>query len=406
MIDPSVRSDFTILRSSPELVFLDSVSTTLVPSVVSQATHIFLEEIVVSSRRGAYSLAVRGNEVVEATRKEMAEHIRCSPREISFQSTISQALLSILFGDGWQRGRDAEIVIVENVPNDVLGPVLAVSQSRGIPVRSIPFHGDYTDVVDRLQSVVGNRTSMVIASIVPMGFGVLAPTQDIARIVHEHNSLFLAEAVGDIGLSVFSSTSEGSKPDIVLTSANTVFFAPPGLVVQWSNARTTGNLRPALIGSSSIADIEGRSINLANQPDRFETGILNVPAIAGLREGVRYAERFGRERIHQHIIKLASEIERGLREIDSVRVYGPGGQERTLVGFNLDDRFGVGCHDVALFLEQAGIAVRSGLLCAHSLIRALARDGVVQVSPHVYNSREDISRFLEVVAEIGSALAV
>ena len=62
------------------------------------------------------------------------------------------------------------------------------------------------------------------------------------------------------------------------------------------------------------------------------------------------------------------------------------------------------CHDIALFLDESNIAVRSGVLCAHSLIQSISDDGIIQASIHAYNSLEDIDRLADTIAVIAAEL--
>ncbi len=52
------------------------------------------------------------------------------------------------------------------------------------------------------------------------------------------------------------------------------------------------------------------------------------------------------------------------------------------------------CHEVALFLDDSNIAVRSGLVCAHPLVKPMSDEGIIQASLHAYNSIADIDRFV------------
>ncbi|MHA2015117.1 MAG: aminotransferase class V-fold PLP-dependent enzyme, partial [Candidatus Thorarchaeota archaeon] len=78
-----IRGDFNILRTQPNLVYLDAASTALVPTRVIDAMARFLNEVAVSSRRGAYSLATRGAELVELTRKRVAKLTSTEPSMVS-----------------------------------------------------------------------------------------------------------------------------------------------------------------------------------------------------------------------------------------------------------------------------------------------------------------------------------
>ena len=75
----------------------------------------------------------------------------------------------------------------------------------------------------------------------------------------------------------------------------------------------------------------------------------------------------------------------------------------TIFGFNLGDD-NLSCHDVALFLDQFNIAIRSGLLCAHPLIRPVAPEGMLQISLHIYNSLDDCNRLVDSLHTISNEM--
>ena len=93
-----------------------------------------------------------------------------------------------------------------------------------------------------------------------------------------------------------------------------------------------------------------------------------------------------------------------LKEVDSLIIYGDPDENNTVFGFNLNPEDGISCHDVALFLDESNIAVRSGVLCAHPLVQAISDDGIIQASIHAYNSIEDINRLANTIAVIAAEL--
>ena len=101
-----------------------------------------------------------------------------------------------------------------------------------------------------------------------------------------------------------------------------------------------------------------------------------------------------------HLTELSNYMLKRLDEIDGLTLYGKPNSETTIFGFNLGDSSEIGCHDIALFLDESSIAVRSGLVCAHPLIQSIAHDGLIQASLHVYNSIDDIDRLATTLTTI------
>ncbi|MHA2046031.1 MAG: aminotransferase class V-fold PLP-dependent enzyme [Candidatus Thorarchaeota archaeon] len=96
-----IKQDFGIFEQHPDLVYLDSASTTLVPKSAVDATSNFLNSIVVSTRRGAHRLAVRGGAVVEEVRGTLSRFLDTDKSQISFQKSIPSAVGSLIYGYDW-----------------------------------------------------------------------------------------------------------------------------------------------------------------------------------------------------------------------------------------------------------------------------------------------------------------
>jgi len=68
-----------------------------------------------------------------------------------------------------------------------------------------------------------------------------------------------------------------------------------------------------------------------------------------------------------------------------------------IVPFGVD---GLSSHDIALFLDNYGIMVRSGFHCAQPLHEIFKLSSSARASFYVYNTLEEIDRFTEVLKEI------
>jgi cysteine desulfurase/selenocysteine lyase len=181
-------------------------------------------------------------------------------------------------------------------------------------------------------------------------------------------------------------------------------MGPPGLAIQWIDKSIGETHKPGILGGSSVTNVKDGLFEVAIQPDKFESGYLNVPAIAGLDTSLEYLTKLHSQGLIKHINKLSKYLLQRLAEIDSLIIYGEPNENSTIFGFNLNPEDGINCHDVALFLDESNIAVRSGVLCAHSLIQSISDDGIIQASIHAYNSLEDIDCLADTIAVIATEL--
>ncbi len=135
----------------------------------------------------------------------------------------------------------------------------------------------------------------------------------------------------------------------------------------------------------------------ADGPERYESGTLNLPGIAGLSAGAGFVLR-ELEAINRHERALTDHLLRGLLSMQGVQVYGPLDAKKRagLVSFNVND-FASGT--VADALDGMGFAVRGGLHCApgaHTLMGTLDR-GAVRASVGHANTHDEIDGFLSAV---------
>ncbi|CAN0308748.1 unnamed protein product, partial [Ascophyllum nodosum] len=87
-------------------------------------------------------------------------------------------------------------------------------------------------------------------------------------------------------------------------------------------------------------------------------------------------------------------------EIEGLELYGPppnaaGDNRNPLVAFNSRD---VHAHDLSFFLDQArheGVAIRAGHHCTQALHRQLGAAGSLRASLYLYNTKDDVDRFVE-----------
>ena len=397
-----IKHDFGVYDNIPDLAYFDSASTTLVPRQAVAATSNFLDSVVASARRGAHRLAVKGGAIVEDTRKSLATFLETDKFQLSFQKSIPTTVASFVYGFDWKTNKKNKILIGQGEENSILVTLLQSAKILGLETQIIPTDKKGNLLIDELEKMVDDNTGLVAVSHVSPGPGVRNPIQTVAKIVHQSNALLLTDATRSAGLTNEKLTTLGS--DILVLSANIGLMGPPGLAIQWIDKSLGETHRPGILGGSSVTNVENGLFETALQPDKFESGYLNVPAIAGLEASLEYLTNLQSQGLTKHINKLSKYFVQRLTEIDSLILYGEPDKNSTIFGFNLNPEDGINCHDVSLFLDESNIAVRSGVLCAHPLIQSMSDDGMIQASIHAYNSLEDIDRLADTINVITTEL--
>jgi selenocysteine lyase/cysteine desulfurase len=397
-----IKSDFGIYDENPTFTYLDSASTTLVPKSSVNTTTLFLNSVVTSTRRGAHKLAVRGSNIVEATRRTLSQFLKTEHASISFQKSIPSAVASFVYGYDWKKSKKNKVIISKSEENSVFVSVLRAAEILHLDVEIAPIEKDGSVSLSLLESLVDDKTGIVAVGHVIPGIGTRNTISEIVEIVHSHDAFLLTDTTRSMGLVEDSPVHLGS--DILVFSANIGLMGSPGLAIQWINPVIERNHIPGILGGSSVSDVQGKKYETAFQPDKFESGYLNVPAIAGLETSIKYLIDLRSKGMISHLTNLSNYMWKRLNEIDGLTLYGTHSDKTTIFGFNLGDTSEIGCHDVALFLDESNIAVRSGFVCAHSLIQSIANNGLIQVSIHAYNTITDIDHLATTLTTISEQL--
>lgn len=396
-----VKSDFEILKNS-DIVYFDSASTTLVPKIAVETTANFLNTVVASARRGAHKLAIQGGSIVKDVRENLATFLEGDPSSFSFQKSIPSAVASLVYGFDWKQKKKEKIIISQNEDNSVYISLLRAAEILNLDVEIIPLEDDGTISLEFLERSVNDKTGIVAIGHTLPGIGTKNPISKAADIIQKHDALLLTDATRSVGLSQNSPINLGA--DILVFSANIGLMAPPGLAIQWISPELGKNHVPGILGGTSVSIIEGTTFETAFQPHKFEAGYINIPAIAGLGSSITYLSGLHEKGLISHITNLSRYMKKRLLEVPNLTLYGNPDDTNTIFGFNLGESSDIGSHDIALFLDESNIAVRSGYVCAHPIIQSITDDGLVQVSMHAYNTTDDIDRLADTLVTISEQL--
>ncbi|MHA1958843.1 MAG: aminotransferase class V-fold PLP-dependent enzyme [Candidatus Thorarchaeota archaeon] len=397
-----IKSDFGIYDSIPNLAYLDSASTALVPKTVIDAVVRFLSLTVASARRGAHRFAIAGNQIVEDTRTSLSNYLTTDSTQISFQKSVASTIASIAFGFDWRSNKRNKIVIAESEEHSILVALLRVAEILRLEVDTIPLDSTLMLDIESATDKIDTNTGIVAVGHVTVGTGNTNPVKDIAEIVHDSGALLLTDATRSVGITNQNPVELGA--DIVVFSGNIGLLAPPGLAIQWIDKQVGENISPGILGGSTVTNVEAQTFETAFQPDKYEPDVLNVPSIAGLQVSLDYIRQLESRKLQTHMKNLSKQMTSRLSEIDNLIIYGSPQQSRTIFGFNVGEQNGINCHDIALFLDEMDIAVRSGLLCAHPLVKSISEEGIIQVSLHAYNTSTDIHRLSDALETITTDL--
>jgi cysteine desulfurase/selenocysteine lyase len=146
-----------------------------------------------------------------------------------------------------------------------------------------------------------------------------------------------------------------------------------------------------------VQSVKLESASYAELPWRFEAGTANVEGAVGLAAALDFLDGLGRDAVEAHEAELLERARGKLAEVPRMRLLGPEGECASLLAFDAE---GVHPHDLATVLDQEGVAIRAGHLCAQPALRALGLAAAARASFGVFNSASDVDAL---AAAVGAA---
>ena len=375
----NVRSEFPALAQSVHgkpLVYLDSAATSQKPRAVIDAISRFYERDNANVHRGVHALAERATAQLEDARS-IAQHFinAARPDEIVFLRGVTEAVN--LVANSFLSERD-EIVVTALEHHSNLVPW----QRLGVKVRvaGVDERGDLR--FDELEKLIGPRTRLVAAAHVSNALGTINPVARIVELAHSRGVPVLldgAQAAPHLAVDV-----QRLDCDFYAFSSHKM-YGPMGIGVLYGKAALLDAMQPWQSGGEMVQTVSFDSATYQKRPYKFEAGTPDVAAAVGLKAAIEWLSgKKGLLEYEQSLLQYGLGL---LREIPGVRLLGAPRERIGVISFTLE---GVHPHDVGTILDQEGIAVRTGHLCAQPLLKRLGETAVVRASLAAYSRREDL----------------
>lgn len=400
MIDQErIRSDFPILRTN--IIYLDSAATSLTPEPVVEKMLEFYHEYRANVVRGVHKLSQRASEEYNAARSKVASFLNAeSDEEVVMTRNTTEGINIVANGLGWRRGDKIVTTLIEHHSNYI--PWLRMRERCGVDVEVVRPNREGLFDPDDFEGVIDDKTRLVAMVHVSNVLGVITPVEEVAKIAHEHGALVLIDGAQSVPHMRVDVQKIGC--DFLAFSGHKM-CAPTGSGALYIRRELLDEVEPTYIGGGTIEDVGLDHYKLAASPRRYEAGTPAIAEAIGLGAATDYLRRIGMENVEAHDRGLIKMMYNRLMEILKVEVYGPDPRHKVgVMSFNVGD---LNPHDVALSLDvSSNIMVRSGFHCAIPLMRELLHrpKGTVRASTYIYNTEEEVEKFLSAVAEISAPL--
>ena len=375
------------------MIYLDNAATTFPkPQEVYDEVLNCMKTYAANPGRGSHDMSLAASTKIIECRHEFSTLFKI-PNFFNLIFTCNATEgLNIAIKGLLKRGEHVISTVIEH--NSVLRPLNSLTK-HGVQISLVGVdEKGYLNIED-LKKEIRKNTKAIIINHASNVLGTIQRIREIGQIAKDNGIVFIVDASQSAG--TISIDVDRDNIDILAFPGHKGLLGPQGTgglyirdgikLEEFKNGGT---------GSNSSSMLQPDFL-----PDKFESGTLNTPGIAGLCEGVKFIRRVGRRNIQKHEESLAEYLLKELKSLPYVKIYGSDTIENrcAVISINIE---GFDSSEVGCLLNSKGIAVRTGYHCApliHGII-GTSKCGTVRISPGYFNTYEDVEAVVKAIQDI------
>ena len=385
----AIRTQFPILSrkvKGKDLVYLDNAATAQKPLAVIDALVHYYSHYNANIHRGLHTLADEATTAYEASRTAVKDFVGASsPDEIIFTkgTTDSINLVAHSWGKSFlQEGDEIIITSLEHHANIV--PWQMIAAEKKAILRVIPIDDNGILDMEAFKAMLGPKTKFVSVIHVSNALGIINPVEEIIRLAHAQHAVVLVDgAQSSVHLDIDVQTL---GCDFYVFSGHKI-YGPTGVGVLYGRRDLLESMPPYQGGGEMIKEVRFEYTTYNELPFKFEAGTPNIADVIALKAGIDFINSIGKPAIRKHEEMLLEYATAQLKDISGLRIIGDVKNKVSVISFIID---GVHPQDLAILLDNQGVAVRTGHHCTQPLMHRLGIVGTTRASFAAYNTLEEI----------------
>ncbi|QJC38260.1 SufS family cysteine desulfurase [Enterobacteriaceae endosymbiont of Donacia marginata] len=402
-----IRKQFPILLNKingKNFVYLDNAATVHKPKKVISALNNFYKNEYSSVNRGIYSLSVKATNKMENIRYKISKFINAKyTEEIIFTKSTTESIN--LIANTWGLNNILSynnIIISEMEHHSNIIPWKILSEKIGFNIRIIPLNKNGDLELNKINNLIDKNTCLISITYISNILGTINPIDNIIKLAKKKKIITLidgAQAIANKKIDV-----QDLNCDFFVFSGHKI-FGPTGIGILYGKKKILESMPPWQGGGGMIMDIYKNKFIWEKIPWKFEAGSPNIAGIIGLGMAISWFMSFNIKDIINHNRFLTKYTLEKLNNISNIKIFGKKKFNKNRVGiisFNLGKHHS---YDVGSFLDQYGIAIRTGHHCSIPVMKYFNVQSMCRISFSIYNNTNDINFFIEKLIYINNLLS-
>ena len=372
---------------------LNNAGAALMPQPVLEAAQKYLT---LEAEIGGYEAAEMEAEAIEAVYEELATLVGSKPSNLALVENATAAFAQALSAIPWQAGD----VLLTSRNDYVSNQLMFLSLEKRLGVRVVhapdrPEGGIDPQAAEELLD--RHHPRLVAVTWIPTNSGLVQPVDVLGAQCRSRDILYLVDACQAVGQAPIDTEALGC--DFLSATGRKYLRAPRGTGFLYVSDRALeAGLEPLFIdlkGAEWTAPKEYRPIPSAR---RFENWEFPYALVLGLGAAAAYANRLGLETLQREARARSAALREGLAHFPQLRVLDQGTELAAMVTFTTEVIEPKALHQT--LLERR---INTSLSWRNYATLDFVDKGVdwaLRVSPHYYNSPEEITLFLDALTQI------
>ncbi|MCE5317507.1 MAG: cysteine desulfurase [Parachlamydia sp.] len=387
------RADFPMLKSTMHgkpLIYFDSAATSQKPQCVIDKLTSCYRDHYGTVHRAVYELSVRSTHDYQEARQKIQAFIHAEQsHEVIFTrgTTESINMVAYSFGKAFVKPGD-EVVISEIEHHSNIVPWQILCEDRGAILRIIPANERGELDLEAYRKLLNDKTKIVAVNHVSNALGTLNPIKEIIAIAHQAGARVLVDAAQSaphMPLNV-----QDLDADFLVFSGHKI-YGPTGIGILYGKEALLEAMPPYQGGGDMIDTVTFSKTTYNALPLKFEAGTPMFAEAIALGTAIDYVSSIGMEAIQAWEHDLLTYATEKMNEIPGLHIIGTAKEKGAIISFVVE-----GTHqlDLGTLLDLQGVAVRTGHHCAQPAMHHFAITGTARASFALYNTKEEIDRFI------------
>lgn len=379
-----------------EKIYFDNGSTSFPKAPgVGDAIRDIIEHGAYNINRGGYEGAYEVADMVLTTREQLCRLFHFSEsRNVVFTPSITYSLNYVIKG----LLKPGDHVIVSSMEHNGMMRPLVQMAHQGVSFDAAQADRDGVLDPQKVEDLIRPNTRAVMMLHASNLCGTMLPIQQVGEICARHGLIFVVDTAQTAG--VFPIDMEKMHIDALCFTGHKGLRGPQGVGGMLLRDELCSQMTPLISGGTgSRSDSEEVPDFM---PDRFESGTMNLPGIAGLHRALTYLEEYGIENIARQELAICQRFIDGALTLPDTRVVGKLTTQDRAAIVSLDFQK-VDNAEVSFLLDnQYGVMTRCGLHCAPRAHKSLGTfpQGTVRFSFSHHNTPEEVDTCIEGLRKI------